>query len=319
MFSDRRLPSGSRLRQPAEHYSVPYTGRFAPSPTGELHFGSLLAALASYLDARAHQGKWLLRIEDLDPPREQPGVKLQFASIMETFGLHWDAEITFQSQRLEHYQQALDQLLDQSHAYLCGCSRKQLQQRSGSTIYDRYCSPQSTHPSSKAEAPAAVRADCGPLNHISRFEDLIQGPQALAMREIGDFVIYRKDGLFAYQLAVVVDDYLQGISHVVRGSDLLDETHRQLRLQHLLGYPHPIYAHIPVASNAAGQKLSKQTYARALDCDNPRPQLIAALEFLGQQPPPELNDGSVEEIIRWAIGHWQRNTIPAVQHQLWEG
>ncbi|WP_027858329.1 tRNA glutamyl-Q(34) synthetase GluQRS [Marinobacterium jannaschii] len=298
---------------------MPYTGRFAPSPTGELHFGSLLAALASYLDARAHQGRWLLRIEDLDPPREQPGVKQRFPAIMETFGLHWDGEVTFQSQRLNIFRQVLDQLIDQGDAYPCGCSRKQLQLRSGSAIYDRFCTQPDNRQQDKPQAPAAVRADCGPLSHISRFDDLIQGPQALAMREIGDFVIFRKDGLFAYQLAVVVDDYLQGISHVVRGSDLLDETHRQLRLQHLLGYPHPAYAHIPVASNSAGQKLSKQTYAHALDCSSPIPQLIDALDFLGQQPIRELTDGTVEEVIDWARQHWQRDKIPALKHQLWKG
>jgi len=294
---------------------VPYTGRFAPSPTGELHFGSLLAALASYLDARAHRGRWLLRIEDIDPPREQPGVKTRFPEILQTFGLHWDGEISFQSQRLDFYRAALEQLLDNDQAYPCGCSRKQLLLRSGSPIYDRHCA---SKPTSEADAPAAVRADCGPLSHISRFDDLIQGPQAVAMREIGDFVIFRKDGLFAYQLAVVVDDYLQGINHVVRGSDLLDETHRQLRLQQLLGYPHPAYAHIPVASNAAGQKLSKQTYAQPLDCKHPQPQLIAALRFLGQQPPAELVDCSVCDIVQWSVRHWRRDAVPAVKHQLWE-
>ncbi len=289
-----------------------YIGRFAPSPTGLLHFGSLLAALAGYLDARAHQGQWLLRIEDLDPPREFPGARIQIPQTLEAFGLHWDGDILFQSNRLSHYQAALHQLHQQQQAYRCDCSRKQIQQRTGTTCYDGHCRQQSP----AATAASAWRA-C--TNQIStQFEDAIQGPQQCQLGDGGDFVIKRKDGLFAYQLAVVVDDACQQISHIVRGCDLLEETHRQLHLQQLLGFSRPHYSHIPVASNAAGQKLSKQNLAQPLDNSRPVPQLIEALRFLGQQPPTTLCDASLDELLSWATTHWQPSQI-ASQHAItWE-
>jgi len=292
---------------------VSYIGRFAPSPTGLLHFGSLLAALASYLDARANDGRWLLRIEDLDPPREHPEARSRIPQALETFGLQWDGELVFQSQRLHHYEQALQQLSEQAQAYRCSCSRKQVQQRTGQSFYDGHC--QQSPPS--AETPAAWRAS--QQQAVIEFDDGIQGPQRYALADSGDFVIRRKDDLFAYQLAVVVDDALQDITHVMRGSDLLDETPRQLHLQQLLGYRSPHYSHIPIASNRAGQKLSKQNLARPLDEDRPVPQLLAALTFLGQQPPTELKYASRDELLRWAIQHWQPEQIARTRAIIWDG
>lgn len=288
-----------------------YVGRFAPSPTGLLHFGSLLAALASYLDARANNGRWLLRIEDLDPPREQPGASNSFPVTLEAFGLTWDEELTLQSERLEHYYSALKRLLDLGDAYRCSCSRKQLQERTGGTIYDGYC--KQDVPDDKSDA--AVRIQCP--HEPTRFLDLIQGPQAFDLASnAGDFVVLRKDGLFAYQLAVVVDDHLQDITHVVRGSDLLPETPKQIHLQDLLGYNAPRYAHIPVAANPEGQKLSKQTFATALDLDHPVPQLLEALRFLNQAPDPSLIDANVTELLKWAVTNWKMEQVPPLLKQI---
>ncbi|MCV6610178.1 MAG: tRNA glutamyl-Q(34) synthetase GluQRS [Amphritea sp.] len=287
-----------------------YTGRFAPSPTGPLHFGSLLAALASYLDARAQQGRWLLRIEDLDPPREMPGACDRILHSLERFGLHWDDTAIWQSQRLPLYRDILEQLIAQGDSYYCQCSRTQLRKRSGSSLYDGYCFE---HPPENNEG-AAVRCRCP---EDIPFTDRILGRQQFpALRE--DFVIFRRDSFFAYQLAVTVDDSAQNISHIVRGSDLLDSTPKQLRLQQLLGYEQPEYAHIPVASNAEGQKLSKQTFARALDDEKPVPQLVAALDFLGQQPPQDLLLSSVDECLKWAVSHWDINKIPPQTAIHWE-
>ena len=281
-----------------------YIGRFAPSPTGPLHFGSLLAALASFLDARAHQGEWLLRIEDLDPPREQAGVKDQFPDILEAFGLYWDGELSFQSERLDHYQDALQQLISQHHAYYCNCSRKQIIERCDNIVYDRHC----LNNPPKDQQGCAIRVKS--MDSLISFRDMIQGPMAYNLNSTGDFVVFRRDGLFAYQLAVVVDDYLQGITHVVRGSDLLDETARQIHLQQLLGYPTPSYAHIPVATNDQGQKLSKQTFAKALNLADPEQELLKALHFLNLQPPKDLSSKSRHEILNWAIEEWDINKLP---------
>lgn len=299
-----------------------YVGRFAPSPTGPLHFGSLLAALASFLDARKHQGQWLLRIEDLDPPREQPGLKDQFPEVLDAFGLYWDGELTYQSERLDEYRAVMQTLLQEQHAYACNCSRKQISERSGSSRYDGHCRQLGLIPdltfTLTPEQQMAIRVLCN--NHPIVFDDLIQGPQTQdLLQESGDFVIFRRDGFFAYQLAVVVDDYLQGITHIVRGSDLLHETTRQIFLQQQLGYPTPSYAHIPVATNAAGQKLSKQTFAQALDLKATEATLLQALGFLGQQPPPQLQNASRDGIIAWAIEHWDMTNIPAQAKQLFAG
>ncbi len=291
-----------------------YIGRFAPSPTGPLHFGSLLAALASYADARAHQGLWHVRIEDLDPPREQQGASALILSTLEAFGFDWDGQVLYQSQRATLYRDAVDQLRDKHQAYQCTCSRKQIINRTGSIRYDGHCRDQ---PPPDTQA-SAIRAHC----EAGRIElqDAVQGTRAYSLaRDHGDFVIQRRDGLFAYQLAVVVDDAAQQISHVLRGSDLLDETPCQIQLQRYLGHSRPGYAHIPVATSREGQKLSKQNHAPALDARNPIPTLIAALEFLGQQPDAALHDASTSELLRWAVEHWSMASIPKTRGIPWSG
>ena len=287
-----------------------YRGRFAPSPTGPLHFGSLLAAMGSYLQARSQQGEWLLRIEDLDPPREQPGAAEAILRSLEAFGFEWDGEVCWQSRRHPHYRAVLADLLDQGLAYRCDCSRRELgerlRQRGGMAgVYDGYCRMRQI----SAHKQHAVRLLTeGAEIH---FTDPVQGSCSQDLeRELGDFVLRRADGLFAYQLAVVVDDAAQGITEVVRGSDLLDSTARQIWLQRSLGYPQPRYLHLPVALNRTGQKLSKQTFAPALDPHHAVALLHQALDFLGQCPPPELLEANPEELWRWAREHWQADAIP---------
>jgi glutamyl-Q tRNA(Asp) synthetase len=259
-----------------------YVGRFAPSPTGPLHFGSLVAALASYMQARAAKGKWLLRIEDLDLPREQPGAADQILRALERFGFEWDGPVLWQSARLERYRAVLEDLLRRGFAYPCGCSRKELEDSAlaidGSRIYPGTC----RHGLAPGKSPRAVRlrTHATPIG----FDDLIQGPaQQRVEREVGDFVLKRADGVYAYQLAVVVDDFDQGVTDVVRGADLLDSTARQIHLQRILGAPAPRYAHVPVAVDATGQKLSKQTGATPIDLADPGRDLARARRFLGQR------------------------------------
>ncbi len=290
--------------------AVNYVGRFAPSPTGALHFGSLLAALASFLDARANQGQWLLRIEDLDPAREQPDAKAQFPFVLEAFGMFWDGPIVYQSDRLAFYEEALCELSSHHLTYPCSCSRKEIQTRTHSGLYDRHCLLHGPTPHKRA----GCRLQCSSGGIC--FTDRIQGTRCFDLpQESGDFILKRRDGLFAYQLAVVVDDHLQGITHVVRGSDLLTETPRQIQLQRYLGYDTPDYAHIPIASNAAGQKLSKQTAATALDTKRPEGQLIRALQHLDQAPPPELMSEKTSDIINWAIRNWQPQLIQRTERK----
>jgi glutamyl-Q tRNA(Asp) synthetase len=259
-----------------------YVGRFAPSPTGPLHFGSLVAALASYMEARSAKGKWLLRIEDLDLPREQPGAADQILRALERLGFEWDGPVLRQSARLERYRAVLEDLLRRGFAYPCGCSRKELEDSAlaidGSRIYPGTC----RHGLAPGKSPRALRlrTHAAPIG----FDDLIQGPmQQRVEREVGDFVLKRADGVYAYQLAVVVDDLDQGVTAVVRGADLLDSTARQIHLQRILGAPTPRYAHVPVAVDAAGQKLSKQTSATPIDIADPARELARARRFLGQR------------------------------------
>ncbi len=279
------------------------TGRFAPSPTGPLHFGSLMAALASYLDARSKGGRWLVRMEDLDPPREVPGAADQILTTLDQYGLHWDAEVMYQSHRHDHYQAQIEKLLDLDHAYYCECSRQQIASRGA--VYDGVCRERQT----LLNGLTAIRVKTG-TKPIS-FKDGIQGSQCQQLASYcGDFVIRRKDLLYAYQLAVVCDDASQNITHIVRGSDLLDSTPRQLYLQQLLGYTQPCYAHIPVMVNDQGQKLSKQTYATALDQHRPEAAIYRALRVLGQNPPPELEGAAVTELLQWAIASWSLSAVP---------
>jgi len=280
----------------------PYRGRFAPSPTGPLHLGSLIAALASYLDARSNKGAWLVRIDDLDPPREVPGAAQSILASLVQHGLRWDEDVLWQSRRTSAYRKALTQLKSSGKTFLCDCTRAML----GPTgNCQKHCwsrqieilSPAAT----RIRVPASFRAD---------FVDQLQGPQCVALgQESDNFLIHRKDGLFAYQLAVVVDDAHQEISHTVRGSDLLDTTARQIFIQQSLACTTPSYCHIPVITNELGQKFSKQNHAPTLNGENAAANLRAALQFLGQPAPPD-NTTSPEEILKIASQHWSLAKIP---------
>jgi glutamyl-Q tRNA(Asp) synthetase len=280
-----------------------YVGRFAPSPTGALHFGSLLAALASFLDARANQGRWLLRMEDLDPAREPPGAAQQILDTLSDFGLHWDGPVVYQSQRIDAYQQVLHTLTERNLVYRCDCSRQRV--RAMNSIYDNQCRTRESLP----ESAYAIRLK---LPDVSiGFEDRIQGHyQQQLTHDCGDIVLCRRDGLIAYQLAVVVDDAWQGITDIVRGYDLLDSTPRQIALQQMLSYPQPRYAHIPVASNQQGQKLSKQHFAKALDGRDARQYLHEALRFLRQDLPPDSNRETPASQLQRAIERWDIQRVP---------
>jgi glutamyl-Q tRNA(Asp) synthetase len=288
-------------------------GRFAPSPSGPLHFGSLLAALASYLEAKTKQGKWLVRMEDLDKPREVEGAASQILHTLEQFGFEWDGEVIYQSQRSELYQDALTQLQKKSLIYQCKCSRKEITDAYGHQPLhqgiDGLIYPGTCRHLNITKMPFSSRIKVS--DHPISFNDAIQGAitQNLAT-QLGDFVLKRTDGLFAYQLAVVADDQAQGITQVVRGADLLDSTPRQIYLQQQLNYPIPTYAHIPVASNVAGEKLSKQTLAPAINAKEAPSLLVKALDFLGQTPPAELASYSHTEILSWAKAHWQLAKVP---------
>lgn len=286
-----------------------YRGRFAPSPTGPLHFGSLIAAVASYLDAKANQGQWLIRIEDLDTPRSVSGASDAILHCLEQLGFEWDQDVLYQSKRTELYRACLDSLKLRDLVYPCSCSRKEIAdsaiQGIDALIYPGTCRNGLVND----RLSTAWRVKTYP--QIVAFDDAVQGhiEQDMA-RDIGDFVLKRADGLFAYQLAVVVDDAEQGITHVVRGADLLDSTPRQIYLQQLLALRTPHYLHVPVATNAAGEKLSKQTLAPAIDPNNANIGLWEALHFLGQNPPTELQNAPLVEVWSWAQSHWQVNAIP---------
>jgi glutamyl-Q tRNA(Asp) synthetase len=274
-----------------------YRGRFAPSPTGPLHMGSVLAALASFLDARHHKGQWLLRMEDLDPPREVAGAADGILRTLERLGLHWDESVCFQSKRLPAYAEALQHLLASDLLYCCRCSR--------TALADQQTYPGTCRARQYAiDGPGALR--CRVPSVRLGITDRLQGlfEQHLGV-DVGDFVVRRKDGLFAYQLAVVVDDGWQNISDVVRGSDLLDSTPRQRFLQQCLGLPALRYAHIPLLVDAAGQKLGKQQLAAAVDALPPHTVLGRALTYLQQSPPAELLAAPVQQQLDWAIAHWQ--------------
>jgi glutamyl-Q tRNA(Asp) synthetase len=280
----------------------PYRGRFAPSPTGPLHLGSLIAALASFLDARHHHGTWLVRMEDLDPPREEPGAAAQILHSLQCHGLHWDEDVLWQSTRADAYSEALLRLSAADHLFKCNCSRQMLGPHGSCRGHCRQ------HPEA-VTSPSATRVAV-PRECRIRFTDQLQGEQDVALgEELADFVVKRKDGLDAYQLAVVVDDASQQVNHVVRGSDLLDSTARQIFVQQLLAHPTPKYCHLPVITNERGQKLSKQNHAPALVDEQAAGNLRAALRFLRQsEPPGELE--AVPDILAFACRHWAPQTIP---------
>ena len=330
--------------QPAPHYR----GRFAPSPTGPLHFGSLVAAVGSYLDAKHHHGTWLVRMEDLDLPRCMPGAADDILRTLDAFGLHSDEPVIYQSQRTAAYEEVLQQLKDKGAAYPCCCTRKEIADSAlhgiEGPVYPSTC--RNGIPAGREGRAWRVRTDIlnrhsrasgnpviqnaffsTPLDsrlrgndeisrpdEITSFEDTLQGCLAQCLEtEIGDFVVKRADGLFAYQLAVVVDDAFQNITHIVRGADLLHSTPRQIHLQRLLGLPTPHYLHLPIAVNAQGEKLSKQTLAPAIATDRIVTTLISVLDFLRQQPPAVLQDGSVEEVLGWAVKNWQPERLKGCQ------
>lgn len=288
---------------------APYRGRFAPSPTGPLHFGSLVAAVGSYLQARANHGVWLVRMEDLDPPREIPGAADAILRSLEGFGLEWDEPVIYQSQRHADYSVALQALRGQAAIYPCGCTRREIADSDvtggDGPLYPGTC--RNGLPAGRNPRAWRVRTD----SSLIAFDDAVQGViESRLARDTGDFVVKRADGFYAYQLAVVVDDAAQGVTEVVRGCDLLGSTARQIHLQRLLSLPMPTYLHLPVAVNGRGEKLSKQTLAAPLDLERPVPSLHAALQFLGQQPPQELQADSLDTLWGWATAHWQPRAIP---------
>ena len=290
-----------------------YRGRFAPSPSGELHFGSLLAAMASYADARSHKGSWLLRIDDIDQARVVKYSEQHILTTLEQCGFEWDEAVTYQSQSLAYYQNALADLKLKQLTYPCNCSRKQLKALSDSTIYPGLCRNKAL---TETENTALRLKTTG---KIISFTDRIQQHYSQQLnRDVGDFIIYRRDKVFSYQLSVIVDDFYSNISHIVRGYDLLESTPKQIYLQQLLHYPQPQYAHIPLAVSADKLKLSKLSQAKKVDCD--LKTLFLAATFLGQSPARHgLNDhdfATINDFWHYLIINWDINTVPKMEKQM---
>ena len=292
-----------------------YRGRFAPSPTGPLHFGSLVAAVASYLEARTRAGEWLVRMEDLDTPRVVPGATDEILRALDACGMPWDGAIVYQSKRTDAYHAELHRLRASGLVYPCACSRREIADSAVNGIegpvYPGTCrtglAPGKTMRAVRIKTSGAQIA----------FDDNLQGRvQQNLETDIGDFVLLRADHVYAYQLAVVVDDAEQGITDIVRGADLLDSTPRQIYLQQLLKFATPRYCHMPVVVNAAGEKLSKQTLAAPVDPAQPVTALFAALRFLGQQPPAALANANVSEFWAWAIANWRIEHVPRMRSAL---
>jgi glutamyl-Q tRNA(Asp) synthetase len=280
-----------------------YRGRFAPSPTGPLHFGSLVTAVGSYLQARRHNGEWRLRIDDIDPQRDSKAALALIPCQLEAFGLNWDGPIIHQSRHAARHREALRTLLRQGRAFRCGCTRSEVaaiaEQGAEGPIYPGTC--RNGLPAGKTARSVRVKVDDARIG----FDDPLQGRIATELaRDVGDFIIERADGLIAYQLAAAVDDADAGFTEIVRGADLLPSTLRQIWLHRCLGLPSPNFMHLPVAVDANGRKLSKQNHAPAVDPLRPGIELVAALEFLGQRPPAELVHCAPQEILVWAVGHW---------------
>lgn len=283
-------------------------GRYAPSPSGPLHAGSLLAAVASFVHARSCGTRWVLRMDDIDRDREVPGAADDILRTLEAFGLTWDGPVLYQSRRLDAYQAALEQLRESGRVFDCGCTRREAQ--TGPTgiegpVYPGTC--RDGLPPGRAPRSVRFRTTEGDL----AFKDGIQG--AIAQNpaaDVGDFVVRRADGQFAYQLAVVVDDAAQGVTEVVRGADLLTSTPRQILLQQALRLPVPVYWHVPLITHADGRKFSKSEGAAALDPLRPVPGLLAALDRLGQSPPADLAAENVDTVLAWATANWQVDSVP---------
>lgn len=278
-----------------------YVGRFAPSPTGPLHIGSLTAAVASFVHAKQSRGEWLVRIEDIDPPREAPGAADRILHTLETFELTWDRSVIYQSARLEIYRQTADALLRSGHAFLCSCTRSML--RAAGKVHAARCAG-TCRDATQHDLPTAirVRVEPGEQTYVDGLQGLQRGDLSAAS---GDYVIFRKDGLPAYHLAVVVDDAAQGVTTVVRGVDLLASTMTHLHLQDKLGLPAPDYFHLPVITNEQGQKLSKQTKATPIDVTAVRDIAARVLEYLGLAVPATLRGESPGTLWAWAIADWR--------------
>ncbi|MDE2448120.1 MAG: tRNA glutamyl-Q(34) synthetase GluQRS [Gammaproteobacteria bacterium] len=285
-----------------------YTGRFAPSPTGSLHLGSLLAAVGSFLDARSQGGRWLVRMEDLDRTRVVPGSADEMLRTLEAFGLLWDGEVEYQSRRTHLYTEALESLRAAGHTFECSCSRRELStEESG---YPGTCRERPRRP-----GDTAIRFRIDETETVV-FDDRFQGSIALAMGKLGDVIVRRRDGVFAYQLAVVVDDALQGITDVVRGADLLESTGWQVALQRALRLRTPHYAHLPLLLERAGDKLSKSRRSAALDAHQANAELLSVLRLLGLSSPAELAGASPATLLEWATGCWQEQPPPLVREVL---
>ncbi|HIP75983.1 MAG TPA: tRNA glutamyl-Q(34) synthetase GluQRS [Psychromonas hadalis] len=294
-----------------------YIGRFAPSPSGALHFGSLVTALASYCQAKSKNGVWQVRIEDIDPPREVEGASEDILQTLQTYGLQWDGDVIYQSQQSDYYQHILGQLKTQQISYYCDCTRKQIKAQGG--IYLGTCRDKQQS-NLKNNTRFSLRINLNRLEQpVRHFNDQLLGEIKLDEQDCNDdFIIQRKDGLYAYNLAVVLDDIKQGITEIVRGADLINTTGKQQALYFLLNKYHlleepaciPKYVHIPLVVNALGLKLSKQNHARAIDKENPIPTLLKALDYLGQIAPNNASNRSVKGVVDWAVKNWQLQKVP---------
>jgi glutamyl-Q tRNA(Asp) synthetase len=273
-----------------------YIGRFAPSPSGDLHLGSLFTAVASFLEARSHGGQWLLRIEDLDTPREIKGAASRIMDTLAAFGFEWPEPVLRQSARIAVYQSVINELEQRGLIYRCRCSRRDLREEER---YPGTC--RELHWPADTAAALRLRVDAG----VIHFEDALQGSfrQDVA-RSVGDYILQRRDGIIAYALAVVVDDAAQGITHIVRGADLLDSTARQIYLQRELNLPTPVYTHVPVLMEAGGSKLAKSRRSIALDPQAAGRQLCAVLALFALPVPPDLHGAGLRSIWKWAQEHW---------------
>ncbi len=301
--------SNSEKRE-SKNFESKNIGRFAPSPTGPLHFGSLIASVASYLNVKSKEdSQWLLRIEDVDSQREQKGATKSIIKSLESYGFEWDGEITYQSQRSDIYKEALDSISED--IYFCSCTRKSLMASTGSYsyIYPGFCRKKITNTDAENlsiriltnQTPFGFTDQCQPEYFCQNIN-----------KEVGDFILKRTDGLWAYQLAVVVDDALQGVTEIVRGADLFDNTPRQIYLQCVLGYSTPEYLHFPVVVDGVGKKLSKQNSSPEVSSDEKRTTLISTLAFLGQKPPKVDEFSSLDDLWAWAFANWNVKNIPKV-------
>lgn len=287
-----------------------YVGRFAPSPTGPLHFGSLVAATASYLQSRANNGRWLLRIEDIDPPRQQPGADAQIIATLDHYGFEWHGDVIYQSSRHASHIETVERLLAEELVYRCMCSRRELADQPRCSLGIVY--PGTCRQRNIVDADTAIRVRTSDAELV--FTDGLQGRLSRRLEnESGDFVIQRRDGLIAYHLAVVVDDQIDGITEIVRGIDLLETTPRHIWLQQLLGYASPSYMHVPVITHENGDKLSKLTGAPGVPDDDPEKTLVSALLALRQNPPEYLPRSSLQNVWSWAVKNWQPGKLSGVK------